>query len=127
MSDHAGVVKAIYSPWNRDPQLIAFTGQTEQGLKELQSLFQKEALFKKLGGDTLLISSNTPTPVASNPDDYNVQYFQAAKQRRIANTSVVGRVVLFLQDNWFMVPAGIAFVALPLYGFSQLYLNRIDQ
>ncbi|MCY7285657.1 MAG: cellulose biosynthesis cyclic di-GMP-binding regulatory protein BcsB [Cyanobacteria bacterium CAN_BIN43] len=127
MSDNEGVVKAIVSPWNKDRQLIAFTGQTEQGLKELQSLFQKETLFKKLGGDTLLISSNTPTPVASNPDDYNVQYFQAAKQRRVANTSVVGRVVLFLQDNWFMVPAGIAFVALPLYGFSQLYLNRIDQ
>lgn len=127
ISDNEGVVKAIVSPWNKDRQLIAFTGQTEQGLTELQSLFQQEALFKKLGGDTVLISSNTPTPVASNPDDYNIQYFQEAKQRRVANTSVVGRVVLFLQDNWFMVPAGIAFVALPLYGFSQLYLNRIDQ
>jgi len=127
ISDNEGVVKAIVSPWNKDRQLIAFTGQTEQGLKELQSLFQNEPLFNKLGGDTLLIGSNTPTPVAANPDDYNVQYFQAAKQRRVANTSVVGRVVLFLQDNWFMVPAGIAFVALPLYGFSQLYLNRIDQ
>ena len=126
-SDNQGVMKAIVSPWNSDRQLMAFTGQTEQGLTELQSLFQKESLFNKLSGDTLLISSNTPTPVASNPDDYNIQYFQAAKQRRVANTSVVGRVVLFLQDNWFMVPAGIAFVALPLYGFSQLYLNRIDQ
>ncbi|MBW4516622.1 MAG: cellulose biosynthesis cyclic di-GMP-binding regulatory protein BcsB [Timaviella obliquedivisa GSE-PSE-MK23-08B] len=126
-SDNEGVVKAIVSPWNKDRQLIAFTGQTEQGLEELQSLFQQESLFRKLGGDTLLISSNTPTPVASNPDDYNTQYLQEAKQRRVANTSVVGRVVLFLQDNWFMVPAGIALVALPLYGFSQLYLNRIDQ
>jgi cellulose synthase operon protein B len=126
-SDNEGVVKAIVSPWNKDRQLIAFTGQNDKGLTELQSLFKQDQLFKKLGGDTLLVSSNTPNPVASNPDDYTVREFQEAKQRRVANTSVVGRVVLFLQDNWFMVPAGIAFVALPLYGFSQLYLNRIDQ
>jgi cellulose synthase operon protein B len=126
-SDNQGVVKAIVSPWNRDRQLIAFTGQTDQGLNELRSLFSQDALFNRLSGDTVLISSNTPNPVASNPDDYNIQQFQEAKQRRVANTSVVGRVVLFLQDNWFMVPAGIAFVALPLYGFSQLYLNRVDQ
>jgi cellulose synthase operon protein B len=126
-SDNEGVVKAIVSPWNKDRQLIAFTGQNDRGLTELQSLFKQDGLFNQLGGDTMLIGSNSPTPLASNPDDYTVRQFQEAKQRRVANTSVVGRVVLFLQDNWFMVPAGIALVALPLYGFSQLYLNRIDQ
>jgi cellulose synthase operon protein B len=125
--DNQGVIKAVLSPWNKDKQLMALTGSTDQGLKEVQSTLENQPLLAQIQGDTVLINSNKPNPKASDPEAYTVKHFQQAEQRRIAKTDVVGQIVLFLQDNWFMVPAGIAFVALPLYGFSQLYLNRVDR
>jgi hypothetical protein len=127
IQDNQGVVKAVISPWNKERQLLALTAENEQGLREVRNLLEIDQLFGRMTGDTILVSRNKPNPDPFDPEGYTVQSFQQSDQRQIAKTDTLGFLVLFLQKNWFMIPAGIALIALPLYGFSQLYLNRVDQ
>jgi cellulose synthase operon protein B len=123
--DSEGVSKEILSPWNRDRTLLALTGQTEQGLKEIQALFERDPLFSQLRGDTALIRRNQQTQNLYDPDAYSLEFLEQAPQRQIERIGLLSRISLFLQDNWFMIPTGIVLVALLLYGFSQLYVNRV--
>ncbi|MBI4782666.1 MAG: cellulose biosynthesis cyclic di-GMP-binding regulatory protein BcsB [Oscillatoriophycideae cyanobacterium NC_groundwater_1537_Pr4_S-0.65um_50_18] len=125
LPDPEGMVKEIVSPWNSDRLLLALTGQTDQGLQDLQDLFGQEPLFSRLEGDTLLISRNRANPVAYDSSAYNMEFLQAAPTRRLENTDWVTRLQLFLQDNWYLVPLGIVILALLLYSMSQLFINRV--
>ena len=108
-----------------DRLLLALTGQTEQGLQELQDLFRQDPLFSRLQGDTVLISRNRESPLAYDTSAYNVQFLQEAPQRRVENTDWMTRIQLALQDNWYLVPLGIVVLALLLYSMSQLFINRV--
>jgi hypothetical protein len=35
-------------------------------------------------------------------------------------------LVIFLQDHWLLLPAGIVLLPLLLYGFSQMFLNHVS-
>jgi cellulose synthase operon protein B len=125
LTDQQGVSKQIISPWNRDRTVLALTGQTDQGLREIQDLFERDQLFSQLRGDTVLISRNPQKSSPYDPDAYSLEFLQEAPQQQTEHTDFLSRISLFLQDNWFMVPTGIVMIALLLYSFSQLYLNRI--
>lgn len=125
LPDTEGVSKEMMSPWNADRILLALTGQTEQGLKQIEALFDRDQLFSQLRGDTVLIRRNQQNSSTYDPDAYSLEFLQQAQQRRIERTDLLSRISLFLQDNWFLIPTGIVLIALLLYGFSQLYLNRV--
>lgn len=125
LPDKEGVVKAIPSPWSRDRVLLALTSQTDEGMRDLQDLFNREPLFSQLRGDTVLISRNQPDPNPYDSGGYNLQFLQQAQPRQIQNTTFLRRVVLFFQDNWWLLLLGIVLLALLLYSFSQLFMNRV--
>ncbi|MBE9182396.1 cellulose biosynthesis cyclic di-GMP-binding regulatory protein BcsB [Oculatella sp. LEGE 06141] len=124
--DTEGVVKEVVSPWNRDRQVLALTGQSEQGLREVQALFKRDPLFSQLRGDTVLISRNQQNPSPYDASGYTLQVLQQSPQRQIERTGFFNRITLYLQDHWYVLPIGIVLLGILLYGISQLYLNRID-
>lgn len=127
LPDDEGVIKSVLSPWNRDRVLLALTGQTESGLKQVQDIFEQDTLFFQLEGDTALVSANQQNPSPYDPNAYNLEFLQQTQQRRIDHTNLLSRISRVLQDNWFLLPTGIVLIALILYGIAQLYLNRITQ
>ncbi|NJR65367.1 MAG: cellulose biosynthesis cyclic di-GMP-binding regulatory protein BcsB [Leptolyngbyaceae cyanobacterium CRU_2_3] len=128
LPDQEGVVKSVISPWNQDRLLIGLTAQTEQGLKEVQDLLKFDQLFGQLQGDTTVISRNTANPSPYDPNGYSLQFFQQApSQRTITQSNVLNRIVMFFQDNWWLIPIATILIGLLLYGFSQIYLNRVAE
>ncbi|WAL62057.1 cellulose biosynthesis cyclic di-GMP-binding regulatory protein BcsB [Thermocoleostomius sinensis] len=125
LPDREGVIKAIPSPWSRDRVLLALTGQTDEGLREVQDLFNRDPLFSQLRGDTVLISRNQATPSPYDASGYNLEFLQQTQPRQIRNTTLLRRIVLFLQDNWWLLLLGMVLLALLLYSFSQLFMNRV--
>ncbi|MBD3881702.1 cellulose biosynthesis cyclic di-GMP-binding regulatory protein BcsB [Phormidium tenue FACHB-886] len=125
--DTDGMVKEVISPWNRDHLLIALTGQTDQGLRDVQDLFRLNPLFSRIQGDTMLVSRNTAQPVPYDSSGYTLRSLQQTSQSRLENTDWLTRLQLFLQDNWFLIPVGIVAIALLLYSMSQLFLNRVAE
>ena len=125
--DTDGMVKEVISPWSQDRLLIALTGQTDQGLQDVQDLFRLDPLFSRIQGDTMLVSRNTLLPSPYDTSDYTLRSLQQESQNRIEHTDWLTRFQLFLQDNWLLVPIGIVAIALLLYSMSQLFLNRVAE
>ncbi len=127
LPDSEGIVRSVLSSDNRDRVLLALTAQTDAGLQQVQDLFNQDALFAQLRGDTVLISRNEDDPSPYGSRGYSLSFLQEAQQRRIERVDSLSRISLFLQDYWFMLPTGIVFLAVLLYAISQLYLNRISK
>lgn len=125
LPDKEGVIKAIPSPWSRDRVLLALTSQTDEGLRDVQDLFNRDPLFSQLRGDTILISRNQPNPNPYDSGGYNIQFLQQSQPRQIQNTTFLRRMVLFFQDNWWLLLLAMVLLALLLYSFSQLFMNRV--
>lgn len=126
LPDQEGVVKSVLSPWNADRLLIALTAQTEQGLKDVQDLLKIDRLFGQLQGDTTVISRTHANPSPDDTNGYQLQSFeQAPSQRTVTHMSALDRVVLFFQNNWWLMPIATISIGLLLYSFSQIYLNRV--
>jgi hypothetical protein len=125
LPDEQGVVREILSPQNGDRVILALTAQTDQGLTEIQDLFSRDDLFTQLHGDTVLVGRNEENPSLFEPSGYTLTFLQEASTRRIERVDSLSRISLFLQDYWFMLPTGIVFLSILLYGISQLYLNRL--
>ncbi|MCU0523969.1 MAG: cellulose biosynthesis cyclic di-GMP-binding regulatory protein BcsB [Elainella sp. Prado103] len=125
LPDQQGVLKATLSPWNRERILLALTAQTEAGLQEVQTLLRQDALFSQIQGDTVLVSRNQPNPSPYDASGYNLEFIQDAPTIRIQRNSPFNQMILFLQDHWFFLLAGILLLALLLYGLSQLFLDRV--
>lgn len=125
LPDQEGVLKATVSPWNRDRSLLALTAQTEAGLKEVQALIKQDSLFSQLRGDTVLVSRNQPNPSAYDASGYDLEFLQESAPQRIQRNSSFSQIILFLQDYWFFLLAGLLLLALLLYSFSQVFLNRV--
>ncbi|MBD2025015.1 cellulose biosynthesis cyclic di-GMP-binding regulatory protein BcsB, partial [Leptolyngbya sp. FACHB-711] len=126
LPDGEGVVKSVVSPWNDRHVLLALTAQREQGLRDVQDLFEIDRLFGQLQGDTALIHRNQPNPSPFDPDDYSLEFLnRAPREKVVTQASLMGRIVLFLQDHWLLLPLGIVLLPLLMYGFSQIFLNRV--
>lgn len=127
LPDRAGVVQAIASPWSEERILLGLTGQSEQGLSDVQQVFRRDDLFSKLEGDTVLVQRTTGQPAEFSAADFTVTAITQAPPRRINRSDLMQQLVAFVQANWFLVPAGLVLLSLIAYGVSQLYLNRISK
>jgi len=125
VSDNQGVLKMIISPENSDRVILALTGQSEQGLRDVGELFDRNQLFAQLQSDTILINRNQPNPDPDDPFAYSLDFLKEVQQQRVQKTGFLSRISLFIQDYWFLLPAGIVMLSLLLYGVSQLYVNRL--
>ncbi|NEQ25690.1 MAG: cellulose biosynthesis cyclic di-GMP-binding regulatory protein BcsB [Microcoleus sp. SIO2G3] len=124
LPDSEGVIKQVILP-EGDRTILALTAQTDAGLQDVQDLFDRDPLFSQLRGDTVLIRRTQEEPSPYDASGYTLEFLQQATPRRIVNTGFFERISLFLQDYWLLVPTGIIGIALLLYVFSQLYLNRV--
>jgi hypothetical protein len=126
LPDTQGVIKEILSPDNGSRVLLALSAQTENGLDRVRQIISKDPWFFQLQEDTVLVSSDGQNVSSYDPDAYKLEFFQrASSTTRLENTNPLAKVSRFLQENWFLVPAGVVGIALLLYGIAQLYLKRI--
>jgi cellulose synthase operon protein B len=125
LPDAEGVVKQIISPWNRDRVLLILSGQTEAGLQQVRDLFAQDNLFFQLREDTALISATDPNPSAYDPNAYNLEFLQRARQKRLlSELNWQGRILQALGNSWVFLAPGTLISALFLYGIFQSYLKR---
>jgi len=126
LPDNEGVIKEIMSPDNSDRVLLALSAQTENGLERVRQIINKDPWFFQLQDDTVLISGDQQDTSSYDPDAYKLEFLERAPStRRLANTTPLSKVSRFLQENWFLLPAGIVAIAIVLYGIAQLYLKRL--
>ncbi|WP_421656783.1 cellulose biosynthesis cyclic di-GMP-binding regulatory protein BcsB [Leptothermofonsia sp. ETS-13] len=81
LPDEQGVIKQMISPWNPKRVVLALSGQTEQGLDKVRDLFSRDDLFFQLREDTVLISTNSKEPLPYDPQAYNLEFLQRARQK----------------------------------------------
>jgi hypothetical protein len=122
--DTEGVVKAIFSPWNRDRVLLALTSQTDAGLEQVRDLISQDGLFSQLEGDTVLISANTTNPSPYDAQDYTLEFLHQTPQREIATTGMSDQAARLLRNNWFILAPGLVVAALIFFGIAQFYLRK---
>jgi len=129
LPDQSGVIKEIISPENSGSAprvLLALSAQTEEGLEQVRQIISKDPWFFQLREDTVLVSSDSSSSDAYDSDAYRLEFLQRAPStKRLENTNLLGKVIRYLQENWFILPVGIVAIALLLYGIAQLYLNRV--
>ncbi|UBF24697.1 cellulose biosynthesis cyclic di-GMP-binding regulatory protein BcsB [Kovacikia minuta CCNUW1] len=107
LPDAEGIVKEIVSPWNRDRVLLILSGQTEAGLAQVRDLFHQDPLFFQLREDTVLISAIVPDPNPYDPNAYNLEFLQRAKQnRQLSEMGWKDRLIFTLSDSWFVLFPG---------------------
>ncbi len=126
LPDKEGMIQQVISPENGNRVLLALSAQTEEGLERVRQIISKDPWFFQLKQDTVLISSDQENPPSYDPNAYKLEFLQRAPSRsRLENTNLLSKVSRYLQENWFLLPAGILGIALLLYGITQLYLKRI--
>ena len=126
LPDEAGVIEATVSPWNGERILVGLTGQSEEGIEDIQQVFYQDSLFSRLEGDTLLVQRTTDSPAISVADNFQVTTFSQNAVTTVDRRGILNRVVALIQANWFLIPGGFVLIVLMLYGVSQLYLNRVS-
>jgi hypothetical protein len=120
------VIKEVISPENGDRVILALSAQAEKGLDRVRQIISKDSWFFQLREDTVLIAGNQQDASSYDPDAYKLEFLERAPSKtRLENTSPLARASRFLQDHWFLLPAGIVAIALLLYGIAQLYLKRL--
>ncbi|MBD2091540.1 cellulose biosynthesis cyclic di-GMP-binding regulatory protein BcsB [Microcoleus sp. FACHB-1515] len=124
LPDPEGLVKQILSPWNRDRVLLALSGQSPAGLKQVRQLISDDPLFSQLQGDTVLISANRPDASPYEPGDYNLEFLQQAPVRELRGIDR-WNLLRFVRSNWYVLAPAIVIAAIVLYGVSQLLLKRM--
>lgn len=126
LPDGEGIVKSTLSPWNNQRLLLALTAQREQGLQDVQDLLEIDRLFGELQGDTALIHRNQPDPSPYDPEGYSLEFLNnVPRQKVVVQAGLLGSAMMFLQDHWLLLPVGMVMLPLLLYGFSQMFLNRV--
>jgi len=127
LPDQAGVIQVQVSPWNPERLLLSLLAQTPMGLTEVQQMFQQDALFARLDGDTVIVQRTTANPSVYNQADYRVISLNQQDPKVLDQRSLWGRTITFIQRNWFLLPIGLVALALLLYGISQIFLNRLSR
>ncbi|MGF1535966.1 MAG: cellulose biosynthesis cyclic di-GMP-binding regulatory protein BcsB [Elainellaceae cyanobacterium] len=125
LPDHEGLVKQVLSPWNEERVLMALSGQTEIGLRQVQQLLAQDVLFFQLRGDTVLVKADGKAPISDDPNDYSLEFLtQAPVQAEIIEKSAPSRLRHLFRTNWLILGAGMLAATLLLYGILQLYIKR---
>ncbi len=127
LGDAQGMVKSVVSPWNKERILIGLTGQTSEGLKDVQDLLSNDPLFFQMQGDTVLVSRNQAEPSPYDASGYNLAFLQETQPQTIDRSGPLSRASNFLQNRWFMLPVGMVAASLLFFGIIQFYLNRLSR
>ncbi len=128
LPDEQGVIKQIISPWNPQRVVLALSSQTEQGLDKVRDLFSRDDLFFQLREDTVLISINSKEPLPYDPQAYNLEFLQRARQKQqISELSPSDQFFRTLSQSWFILAPATIVAALILYGVFQTYLKRFPR
>jgi cellulose synthase operon protein B len=122
-----GVIKSVISPWNRERLLLALTGQSERGLKQVQDVLSADPWFYQLQGDTALMTPTTNNPSPYDPNGYQFQFLQESAPKTLENLNPLNKVMRFLQSHFYLLPIGIIAVSLLMYGIAQRYLKRVAE
>jgi cellulose synthase operon protein B len=122
-----GVIKSVISPWNKERLVLALTGQTEQGLKQVQDVLGADPWFYQLQGDTALMTANTPNPSTFDPNGYQFQFLQESSPQTLERLNPLNKVRRFLEGHFYLLPIGIIAVSLLMYGIAQRYLKRVAE
>jgi cellulose synthase operon protein B len=122
-----GVIKSMISPWNKERLVLALTGQTEQGLKQVQDVLGADPWFYQLQGDTALMTATTANPSPYDPNGYQFQFLQESAPQTLENLNPLNKVRRFLQSHFYLLPIGIIAVSLLMYGIAQRYLKRVAE
>jgi cellulose synthase operon protein B len=122
-----GMIKSVISPWNSERIIVALTGQTEQGLKQVQDVLGSDAWFYQLQGDTAAIAANSTDPNPYDPNGYRLQFSQESSPQTLENLNPLNKVRRFLQNHFYLLPIGIIAVSLLMYGVAQRYLKRVSE
>ncbi len=125
LPDEQGVIKAVLSPWNADRMLVALTAQRDEGLNQVRDVFDRDDLFFQLRDDTVLVRANRPAPLPEDPQSYQLEFLQRARQQReVTDASGFDRALASLRGNWLTVIPGTILATLLLYGVFSTYLRR---
>jgi cellulose synthase operon protein B len=124
LPDVEGVVKAIFSPWNRERMLLALTSQTDAGLDQVRDLISRDVLFYQIEGDTVLVSANTSDPSPFDAQDYTLEFLRQSPQREVSNADFTEQVTSLLRNHWFVLAPGLIAASIILYGITQFYLKK---
>ncbi|MEB3295290.1 MAG: cellulose biosynthesis cyclic di-GMP-binding regulatory protein BcsB [Synechococcales bacterium] len=128
LPSNGGFIKSILSPWSKNDRerrvILALSAQTEEGLKQVQDVLDRDSWFYQLQEDTTLISSN-PNVSPFDSNGYQFQFLRMSPSQNLANINPVSQMRRLLQNNWWMLPSGIVGLSLLLYGIAQLYLKRV--
>jgi cellulose synthase operon protein B len=122
-----GVIKSVISPWNKERLVLALTGQTEQGLKQVQDVLGADPWFYQLQGDTALMTATTPNPSPFDPNGYQFQFLQESSPQTLERLNPLNKVRRFLEGHFYLLPIGIIAVSLLMYGIAQRYLKRVAE
>lgn len=125
LPDDEGVLKQVQSPWNPERMVLTLSGQTATGLTHLQNLFNQDALFYQLEGDTVLINATEPTPDPYDSDAYSLTVLREAPQQQESLEKGPRQILLRLQRHWLFLSAGTVAAAIVLYGIAQQILKRM--
>jgi cellulose synthase operon protein B len=128
LPSQGGFIKSVLSPWSKNDRerrvILALSAQTEEGLKQVQDVLDRDSWFYQLQDDTALISSN-PNASPFDSNGYQFQFLRMSPTQNLANINPVSQMRRLLQNNWWMLPSGIVGLSLLLYGIAQLYLKRV--
>lgn len=122
-----GLIKSVVSPWNKERVLLALTGQTEAGLKQVQDVLGADPWFYQLQKDTALMTANSANPNAFDPNGYQFQFLQEASSQPLERLNPLSKVRRFLENHFYLLPIGIIAVSLLMYGIAQRYLKRVAE
>jgi cellulose synthase operon protein B len=122
-----GVIKSVISPWNKERLVLALTGQTEQGLKQVQDVLGADPWFYQLQGDTALMTAKTPNPSTFDPNGYQFQFLQESSPQTLERLNPLNKVRRFLEGHFYLLPIGIIAVSVLMYGIAQRYLKRVAE
>lgn len=123
--DSEGLIRSILSPWNPERVLVALTGQTDEGLQQVQSVIQRDFLFSQLEGDTVLVSTNTEDPSPFDPADYRLEFLRQSPQREVVTEGGWQEWLKVFQGNWYVLAPGFVAATLVLYAVMQVYLKKV--
>ncbi len=128
LPDDQGVIKQIVSPWNSQRVLLALSGQTEAGLKQVRDVFSRDDLFFQLREDTALVKANLYNPSPYDAQAYTMEFLtRAPRKQEITDRSLQERLLDAFRSRWFLLAPGTLLAALFLYGIFQSYLKRLGR
>lgn len=127
LPDEEGLIKQVRSPWNPERVVLALSGQTATGIDHLRTLFDQDALFYQIEGDTVLINPTEQTPDPYDPEAYSLTTLQETPPQKVTEDQNTRQLLRQIRQHWLFLSAGTIAAALVFYGIAQQLLKRVSR